>query len=199
MRAAIYAVIMTAGGIFGLGEIVSAKYLTGTKAGELVLYERSGATAQSQPLTVRAEDLPIRINMDVYGKRRSLGNFQFLRLRVETGLGDSKTVEVNISKKRDVGISNLSIGNLRIGPYSYNNWAQPDIIIEDAKPGIWRISAKPVYETEYEAGVVTGTVYFNARKIDWWIAGAGGAAYFFGMIFLIAVVKARQSAEGESA
>ena len=191
MKALIFGGIMTIGAIVGFGELVYTKYFAGEHVGDFVLYENGGA-ADGTIFEVGPEDLPVRINFNVYGWRERSHITPSLRLEVENGLvgeGNAKRFHVGIDENGDTSQMTVRLGGVTLGAGGLYNRAQPSKLFDAATPGVWRVRASPLDEDGYTTHRVEGAVYIKSKAINWTLAGPGLAAFLFGMIAMIAAMK----------
>ena len=184
-------VIMLIGAVAGLGELGYTKYFAGEKRAEGVLFDHSGPFTPVE-LVVTQEDLPVRVNMNVYG------NLDYTALApiglIEIGnsiSGEGNRIEfyAGANKNDVIEDAKFRTGNVTLNLSDRPTLSKKSILFDAATVGNWSLSMKPLREQDYKFDRITGTVYVKSKAVNWLIAGPGLFLMIGGMIMLIAIVK----------
>ena len=157
-----------------------------------VLYDRNNPVTPVR-LAITQEDLPVRVNMDVYGWKDRHAHMPTGYIALGNDMPSEgnevkfyASVENNKLASIDTSVGYKGVKLTSGDPYVRS---QKSVLFDDATAGNWSLSMKPLNERDYKFDRVTGSVYVKSKAINWYVAGPGLFFAIAGMIMFIAIVK----------
>lgn len=153
-----------------VADLAYVRFFSGQGVAEDVVFYDASQGAQVLKLDIAPEDLPVRLNLKVYGARERMDIFHNAELNFKTGLsaeGDTVLKNLIVDEKDDVSRTSAGFGNFTLHQSEYANRAQTSIVFETATPGQWDLTVALGEQINYEVKRIVGDVRTGTAVIDW--------------------------------
>jgi len=180
------------GALMSIGEFAYVKYWAGETVAEVVLFD--DRKPQTYQIDVRENDLPIRLNLNMWGSRETIDIAFYSLVTIDVGGQencDALKFEAVIDEDGDLSSPSLGTGNWILRPGEVPNKVQSSKLLNCMSAGKWALSASVSEENGFSMQKIQATVKRNSRSISWSIAGPGLAIMLVGFIILVNELRRR--------
>lgn len=178
--------------VLGLGELAYTHYFAGEKVAAVTMFD--GGEPKHNKILVAAEDLPVRLNMRIFGARRTVDVVHRYSVTVTTG-GDEAEDTISffgsVDETDDLATLSVESGKFDLRPSDFPSMAQASQLFVLATPGQWDLSVAVTSEEGFEVNRIVADVIFRSRAIRWQIAGPGLGILLIGFVLLIVCLRER--------
>ncbi len=193
MRILFWSFVTFAGALGGLGELAYVKYFAGETIGNAVLFD-AGKPLVHQ-IDIAESDLPVRLNLLLYGDREIQEiTFRSRVTLVTGGTTDCDRIEFEaaIDEDGDLGDAALGSGNLKLRLGDVPNKAQSSQLFSCPTVGTWALSALVYEESNFKMRRIEAVIKRNSRATNWLVAGPGLAVLLVGFVMLVASLRKKR-------
>jgi len=182
--------LLILGFIFGAGELIYTTYIAGEVMETAVIFDEG--RAKPHQIEISEADLPVRLNMRMWGARRRNAITAHSYVTLQTGgsePGDTIGFHAGISEEGDKAYWGIARGNASLGSRTVPNLTQGSQLFEQATTGTWNLSAAVSDEDHFNMVHIEATIRRNSRATNWSVAGPGLAAFLLGFLLFVSALK----------
>ena len=175
MRITFWAIIFSVSLLASLGQAVYVIYFVGDQVGEYSLIE-DGQPNATDPFEITQDELPVRLNILLYGNRdiiggngdsiASIGRGEF---EISTGgpaADDTQLFEFSANEDNDVSRITLTAGQVSTGPSTVQSRVKLSRVLQEPTAGTWRLSAQVLDQSRFALQNLNVTVITNAGIVN---------------------------------
>lgn len=169
MSKALGLVLILAGFLTGVGEVVHWRFFSGQLVGKYVLYDREQA-AQPTPITFSSPDSSIRLEIEISGWREGVS---YPRPTLAFDLTDgqrppkSNTVSVTVRDQNDLSGYKQIPRELRAGPSQKYSRKDAYLDWQNVPPGTLTLETRPVEVSAFTYDRIEATIRSGTRPLNW--------------------------------
>lgn len=190
MRILFWLAVCLVGAFMSLGEFAYVKYWAGETVAEAVLFD--DGQSQTYQIDVSENDLPIRLNFEMWGGRETIDVAFYSLVTVAIGGPedcDALKFEAVIDADGDLSSPSLGSGNWTLRPGEVPNKVQSSKLLNCMSAGKWSLSASVSEENGFSMQKINAAIKRNSRAARWAIAGPGLAILLVGFIYLVTALR----------
>jgi hypothetical protein len=192
MKVLIWLLVTMVGVIFGFGELAYVKYFAGEKIEDAILFD--AGKPRVHKIEIAQSDLPVRLNLRMYGLRDRMDIVFRSNVTLKTGGGKAcDTIEFVsiVDEDGDIGKLEFVAGNFTTGPSTVRNRQTSSQLFTCPTTGTWALSASVAEEFNFKMHRISAEIRRNSRSINWLIAGPGLGVLLVGFIMLVISIRQR--------